>query len=95
MKNNNNNNSNDNNNNIIIIIIRRQRTMNREDEAERRRCVTEAMHLIPLDVDYHDGFVVLTILYDIGWLRSYYRQRKEREQNPEQKFNFRLFDIEY
>ena len=53
------------------------------------------MHLIPLDVDYHDGCVVLTILYDIGWLRSYYRQRKEREQNPEQKFNFRLFDIEY
>ena len=52
----------------------------KEAEAERRRCVMEAMHLIPVDVDYHDGCVVLTILYDIGWLQTYLRQRTEREQ---------------
>ncbi|OEU10377.1 hypothetical protein FRACYDRAFT_247411 [Fragilariopsis cylindrus CCMP1102] len=38
------------------------------------------MHLIPLNVDYHDGCVVLTILYDIGWLQLYFRQREEREE---------------
>ena len=54
--------------------------MNREEEEERRRCVTEAMHLMPLDVDYHDGCVVLTILYDIGWLQLYFRQCEEREE---------------
>ena len=54
--------------------------MNREEEEDRRRCVTEAMHLIPLNVDYHDGCVVLTILYDIGWLQLYFRQCEEREE---------------
>ena len=48
-----------------------------------------------MNVTFSDGWTVLEILYDIGWLRSYYRQRKEREQNPERKFRFRLFDIEY
>ena len=46
--------------------------MNREEEEERRRCVTEAIDSIPLDVDYNDGCILLTILYDIGrlpWFR--------------------------
>ena len=62
--------------------------MNREEEENRRRCVTEAMHHIPLDVDYHDGFVVLTVLYDIGWLKTYFRQREEQEQD-DLDFQFR------
>ena len=57
--------------------------MNREEEAERRRCVAEAMHRIPFDMDYHDGVVVLTILYDIGWFHLYFRQRTERKHDPE------------
>ena len=57
--------------------------MNREEEEEeeeRRRCVMEEMHLIPLAVDYSDGCVVLTMLYDIGWLHSYFRERQYREE---------------
>ena len=68
----------------------------KEAEVERRRCVKEARHLIPVHVDYHDGCVVLTILYDIGWLQTYFRQHKVREQeDPEHKLRDGLLECEF
>lgn len=41
---------------------------------------SDASHSIRCRLPCDDGCVILTILYDIGWLHLYFRQREEREE---------------
>lgn len=47
--------------------------MTETEKQKRRRSVTKLIHAIPLWMDFHDGCVVLTALYDIGHLSKYFK----------------------
>lgn len=46
--------------------------MTETEEQRRRQVVTELSHLIPLTMDFHDGCIALTALYDIGLFANFF-----------------------